>query len=74
MSRILYPAVNIGDKIVELSLLETIPGTDRRRIARRQVRIELDEKLEINSDSFSGSGGDNGVTDWFDSGVIDVEV
>lgn len=74
VSRILYPAVNIGDKIVELSLLETIPGTDGRRIARRQVRMELDEKLEIGSDSFSSTGGDDGVTDWFDSGVIDVEV
>lgn len=74
VTKILYPAINIGNKITSASLMESVPGSDGRRIAKKEARLELSEALTIGADSFSSEGGNDGVKDWFDSGYIDIEV
>lgn len=73
-TRILYPAINIGDKIVSASLMTSVPGSDGRRIAKREARLEIGDELRIGAENFSSEGGGDGVEAWFDSGVIDVEI
>lgn len=74
VTKVLYPAINIGNKITSASLMESVPGSDGRRIAKKEARLELSEALTIGADSFSSEGGNDGVKDWFDSGYIDIEV
>lgn len=74
VTKVLYPAINIGNKITSASLMESVPGSDGRRIAKKEARLELSESLTIGADSFSSEGGNDGVKDWFDSGYIDIEV
>ena len=73
-TKILYPAMNIGDKIVSASLMTSVPGSDGRRIAKREARLEISDELRIGAENFSSEGGGDGVEAWFDSGVIDVEI
>ncbi len=73
-TKVLRPAINIGDIITSAGLMETIPSTGGQKIARTFARLDVPGQLTVDSDSFTSGSLGEGVEGWFDSGKLDVEI
>ena len=73
--KILHPALNLRDIIVSKKVMVPAVQEDRYVTSTRNLEFTVTPELTVGKDSFTSTGGGDGVGQWFDSDVqVDVEL
>lgn len=74
VTKVLRPAINIGDIITSASIMQTVPSSGGQKLSRTVAEIEIPGPLKLDGESFTSGSLGEGVEGWFDSGKFDVEI
>lgn len=74
VTKVLRPAINIGDIITSASIMQTVSSSGGQKLSRTSAEIEIPGPLTVDGESFTSGSLGEGVEGWFDSGSVDVEI